>query len=123
MFENLTIRELLVWLLSAGTLAVLLERIPGWHNWTSKWKVLIVGFVGIVAPFLLNGVLGVIPPDVQNVTAFNFIVGLFVAGLTFVFHKVDEWLSAKVEGKKLDVFQTAYFVFGDCACGEEADAE
>lgn len=101
MLENQTLLDVLVFLLgTGGTLAVLLERIPGWANLNPKVKVAIVTVLGAIAPAVLVLLKVYIPPETLAQTPQQIAVGLATAAVAFVVHQIDAWLEAKKVGAR-----------------------
>lgn len=90
---NQSVMSVLVYLLAASTIAVLLERIPGWQDRVpAKYKVLIVTLMNIVAPFALTLLRVFLPPEVQNESVSQLLIGAAMAAASFIAHQIDDWL-------------------------------
>lgn len=101
MLEQITLGQVLVWLLSAGGIAVLLQRIPGWDTLDPRLKTAIVTVLNLVAPFVLAGLkASPIISGAWDQTIANIVFGLGMAALSFLIHLVDMWLAAQSAAAK-----------------------
>lgn len=89
---QITLEQLLVFALAGGGIAIWLDKIPAWKNWTSQWKVWIVLAIGVVGQFLLPAILAAIPAGILNQSLEALVVGAFTAAAAFVVHELDKFL-------------------------------
>lgn len=96
MLEQVTLGQLLIWLLSAGGIAVLLQRIPGWDSVDPRLKAAIVTVLNLAAPLVLAALkANPVVSGAWEQTLANIVSGLFMAAAAFVIHAIDEWLTAQ----------------------------
>lgn len=96
MLEQITLGQVLLWLFSAGGIAILLQRIPGWDTLDSRLKVAIVTVLNLVSPFILAALkANPIVSGSWDQTIANIVFGLFMAAAAFVVHMIDTWLASQ----------------------------
>jgi CBS domain containing-hemolysin-like protein len=104
MLESNTLGELLVFLFGTGTtIAVILQRLPGWDAVPATGKKIIVAVVGIASPVVLILLGAYIPPDVLQQIPAQIALGAVTAATSFVIHLIDEWLAGLAADAKLKV--------------------
>ncbi len=102
MLEQITLSQVIVWLLMGGGIAVALERLaPGWKTWQSPVKAWIVTLLNLIGPYILAAIKSnpVVAGQWEQTIA-NLVIGLVMAAVSFVMHAVDEWLTAKAQAAK-----------------------
>lgn len=96
MLEQITLGQLLLWLFSAGGIAVLLQRIPGWDSVDPRLKTGIVTVISLVSPFILAALkANPVISGAWEQTLANITIGLFMSAAAFVIHAIDAWLTAQ----------------------------
>ena len=112
MLEQVTLQQLLVWLLVGGGLSILIERVwPGWPTWQSKLKPVIVFLLNYVGQFALSYIQ--MSPEISGYleqTLANLIFAMFTAMAGFVVHKLDELLAAKVMYERTQIRELESFI-------------
>ncbi len=88
--ETNTLLEVLTLIFGTGsTLAVLLQRIPGWDDAPAGPKLALVTIANVVAPALLVLLKAYVPPDVLAQTPAQLIAGVAALAVAFLIHKLD----------------------------------
>lgn len=100
LLENVTLYQLVAFILSAGGIAILLQKIPAWVAWTSPFKAVLVTVLNLVGGFLLPAVVAQIPTDIGMQTLDKLLIGLFMAVASFIIHTIDTWLAANAAAAK-----------------------
>lgn len=91
-----TLIQVLTYLATAGTIAILLSRIPGWQERVpANVKPLIVTLLNVIAPVALAVAQVLVPPQYQNQTLTELLTGLAMAAVSFIVHHIDDWLATK----------------------------
>ncbi|MCL4487034.1 MAG: hypothetical protein M1570_02740 [Chloroflexi bacterium] len=94
MLEQVTLYQVIQFILSAAGIAILLQRIPGWDGWESEFKPYIVTALNLVAAFLLPAVVAAVPAGLGEQTIDKLVIGLFMSAASFVIHYLDSLLAS-----------------------------
>lgn len=101
MFDK-TIAEVLAWLI---TVPVLLEKLGYFQRVPSALKPAVVFGLNFIISLIVNGVQPMIDPEMLGKTLEEIITSLAVAAaitaVQFVLHKIELWITAKVEDAKV----------------------
>jgi uncharacterized membrane protein len=93
MLENQTLLALIVFLFATGgTIAVILQRVPGWDALNPNIKKAIVAAVNVLAPVILVILKAYVPPDFLAQTPAQIILGVVTTAVSFLVHLIDDWL-------------------------------